>query len=87
MLLYALTRELFQPGPQRPDRPARRAFPDAGAMIAAGTFVAVWCLLRLWAAREAGGGVDVAIAIPCLLIGLRAAHSGVVSARAALVQL
>ena len=76
MLLYALRNEFFERRARRP-APNTPSHADAGAMIAASAFVAFWCCLRLWAAHQAGFGIDHAIAIACLFIGLWGVQCGI----------
>ena len=82
MLLYALSSEFFRRRAQRP-APHMPSHGDAGAMIAASAFVAFWCCLRQWVAHQAGFGIDHAIAIACLLIGLWGVLCGIDALRAA----
>jgi hypothetical protein len=70
MLLFLLRDNFWEP-PYVP----RRVAPISGLytveLLAAGLFVSAWCALRLLAGRGEGFAVDAALAMLCLVFGLR----------------
>ena len=74
MLLFLL-HDNFREPPERPLQAPRRRVTvrdEARALLLAGLVLSVWCGVRLLAAYGHGPSVDVALAIPCLCLGLAA---------------
>ncbi len=70
MLLFLLHE--FRASPDEPQRALPRLDRDQRALLAAGLFLSLWCMLRLLAARGEHFGVDAALAVSALWLGLRA---------------
>jgi hypothetical protein len=73
MLLFLL-HDNFRELPEAPRaaRVARKFCRDAKALLGAGLFLSAWCLLRLLVKSGEGFNFDIALALGCLCLGVRA---------------
>jgi hypothetical protein len=69
MLLFLLS-DHFRELPDKAPTIVVQFRSDARALLGAGLFLAVWCVLRLLAASDEGMSFDVALAVACLCLGV-----------------
>jgi hypothetical protein len=76
MLLYLL-HDKFRELPHEPSPAIPRLDRNQRALLGAGLFLSLWCVLRLLAARGDQFAVDAPIAVAALCLGLRAIRQSI----------
>jgi hypothetical protein len=76
MLLFVLSRGFFEPHGHGSVRSSVELRENARALVVAGAVLAGWCALRLCVRSSEGTGFDLALALICLGLGMRAILSG-----------
>ncbi|MEI9938289.1 MAG: hypothetical protein WDO69_13800 [Pseudomonadota bacterium] len=89
MLLLVMRGQSHPWPPPEARRAAGKVRDYTAELLAAALFLSGWCVLRLLVSRDTSGGVDAALAVSCLVVGigtvahcLRALHDGQRKSRA-----